>query len=66
MGKRNTLVVLSSDDEGERSLSSNHRYSKSKSSSTVPRANPKRSKKARGPGSTSSLSKESCNWDEVI
>ncbi|KAH7519904.1 hypothetical protein FEM48_Zijuj08G0086800 [Ziziphus jujuba var. spinosa] len=65
MGKRNTLVVLSSDDEGERSLSSNHRYSKSKSSSTVPRANPKRSKKARGPGSTSSLSKESCNWDEI-
>lgn len=66
MGKRNTLVVLSSDEEGDRSLSSNRRCAKSKSSLTVPRTNPKRSKKACGPSSTRNLSKESSNWDEVI
>lgn len=60
------MVVLSSDEEGDRSLGSNRRCTNSKLSSTVPRINPRRSKKARVPAPTSSVSKESCNWDEVI
>lgn len=66
MGKKKTVVVLSSDDEGDRSLSTNRRRTKSKLSSTVPRTNPIRSKKARISGSRLSLREESINWDEVI
>lgn len=66
MGKRNTVVVLSSEDEGDFSLSSSRSRTRSKLSSTVPRANPRRSKKPRLSGSRSGLSKDSCNWDEVI
>lgn len=64
MGKRNALVVLSSDEEVDRS--SRRRCRKSKLSSTVPRTNPRRSKKARVSGPASGLPKESSNWDEVL
>lgn len=68
MGKRNNLVVLSSDDEeNERSLSSNRSYSKPKSRSLVTRSNPnpRGAKKARISNSRSRLSKESSNVNEV-
>ncbi|XP_030974224.1 cell cycle checkpoint protein RAD17 isoform X2 [Quercus lobata] len=68
MGKRNNLVVLSSDDEeNERSLSSNRSYSKPKSRSLVTRSNPnpRGAKKARISNSRSRLSKESSNVNEI-
>ncbi|KAM3757636.1 hypothetical protein ACB098_02G204500 [Castanea mollissima] len=68
MGKRNNLVVLSSDDEeNERSLSSNRSYSKPKSRSLITRsnANPRGAKKARISNSRSRLSKESSNVNEI-
>ncbi|KAM0970226.1 hypothetical protein ACFX13_018594 [Malus domestica] len=66
MGKRNTVVVLSSDNEDvDRSSSANRRKTQSKSSSSVPRTNPRRSKRARVSGSRSSLGTAPSNWDEV-
>lgn len=65
MGKRNTTVVISSsEDEGDCRSSSRPRR-RSKLSSTVPRANPRRSKKARVSGSRSSLGKESSDWERI-
>ncbi|XP_034225040.1 cell cycle checkpoint protein RAD17 isoform X2 [Prunus dulcis] len=66
MGKRNTVVVLSSDEE-DRDLSSsaNRRYTPTKLTSTVPRTNPRRSKRARVSSSRASLGTVPSNWDEV-
>ncbi|XP_024032881.1 cell cycle checkpoint protein RAD17 isoform X2 [Morus notabilis] len=65
MGKRNTTVVISSsEDEGDCRSSSRQRR-RSKLRSTVPRANPRRSKKARVSGSRSSLGKESSDWEGI-
>ncbi|KAL6224467.1 hypothetical protein ACLB2K_003322 [Fragaria x ananassa] len=64
MGKRSSLVVLSSDDdEADRSLSSNRRSTRSLATrlvSTAPAKNPGRAKKAR-----SSLGSVSTDWDDV-
>ncbi|KAL5557525.1 hypothetical protein UlMin_039761 [Ulmus minor] len=66
MGKRSTVVVVSSDDEGDRSLCSRaRRRGKSGASSTVPRANTVKSKKPRLSGSRSISRKESGDWDEI-
>ncbi|XP_061999197.1 cell cycle checkpoint protein RAD17 isoform X2 [Rosa rugosa] len=70
MGKRSSLVVLSSDDEEtDRSLSSNRGRTRSSSASrlisSAPAKNPGRAKKARVSGSRSSLGSVSTNWDEV-
>lgn len=65
MGKRSSLVVLSSDDdEADRSLSSNRRSTRSSATrlvSTAPAKNPGRAKKAR-----SSLGSVSTDWDDVM
>ncbi|XP_062102676.1 cell cycle checkpoint protein RAD17 isoform X2 [Humulus lupulus] len=66
--KRNTVVVLSSDDERDRSTSSSRpprTRSNSKLSSTVPRANPARSKKPRLSDSSAFLFKDTSNWAEI-
>ncbi|KAK3037163.1 hypothetical protein RJ639_031050 [Escallonia herrerae] len=64
MGKRTTIFISSSDDEDKDSNSS---YSKSKlKSSSVPRTNPKRAKKACLTNSSSRLSKEANPFDEVL
>ncbi|PON53469.1 Checkpoint protein [Parasponia andersonii] len=65
--KRNTVVFLSSSsDEGDRPLSSNRQRTRSKLSSTVPRAIPRGSKKPRlSGGSRIGLSRDSTNWDEI-
>ncbi|KAF7809635.1 cell cycle checkpoint protein RAD17 [Senna tora] len=64
MAKRNSIVVLSSDDEGDasnRSLSSNTSYAKSKSRSTSTRGK----KRARLSGSRSCSSKDSSRLHEI-
>ncbi|KAB1201804.1 Cell cycle checkpoint protein RAD17 [Morella rubra] len=62
MGKRNNVVVLSSDGEDDDcSLSLNRSYSKPKSRSLVTRSNPRGPKKACLSGSRSHSSKESRN-----
>lgn len=70
MGKRSSLVVLSSDDdEADRSLSSNRRSTRSSATrlvSTAPAKNPGRAKKARGLSSRSSLGSVSTDWDDVM
>ncbi|GLT73553.1 hypothetical protein SLA2020_454040 [Shorea laevis] len=65
MGKRNDVVVLSSDGEDDDCSvsSSNRSYSKPKSRSLVTRSNPRGAKKARLSGSRSHFSKESSNTD---
>ncbi|XP_050382141.1 cell cycle checkpoint protein RAD17 [Argentina anserina] len=70
MGKRSSLVVLSSDDEDpDLSLSSNRTSTRSSAAarliSPAPAKNPGRAKKARGLSSRSSLGSVSTNWDEV-
>ncbi|XP_021815525.1 cell cycle checkpoint protein RAD17-like [Prunus avium] len=66
MGKRNTVVVLSSDEEDrDRSSSANRRCTPTKLTSTVPRTNPRRSKRARVSSSRASLGTVPSNWDEV-
>ncbi|KAK3022981.1 hypothetical protein RJ639_046685 [Escallonia herrerae] len=63
MGKRTTIFISSSDDEDKDSNSS---YSKSKlKSSSVPRTNPKRAKKACLTNSSSRPSKEANPFDEI-
>lgn len=66
MGKRKPTIVISSsdDDEGNRRSLTRPR-TRSKLSSTVPRPNPRRSKKARVSVSRSSLGKESSDWDKI-
>lgn len=61
MGKRNSIVVLSSDDEGNSSCYN----SKSKSRPPVPRKGPKGSKKARLLHSSSERCKDSSKIDQV-
>ncbi|XWS33885.1 hypothetical protein CRYUN_Cryun22dG0121300 [Craigia yunnanensis] len=64
MGKRNTIVISSSDDEDYQPSSRLKRsYEKEKSRSSVTRTNPSRVKKPRLPSSR--LSKESSNADEM-
>ncbi|XP_016651764.1 PREDICTED: cell cycle checkpoint protein RAD17 isoform X1 [Prunus mume] len=66
MAKRNTVVVLSSDEEDrDRSSSANRRYTPTQLTSTVPRTNPRRSKRARVSSSRASLGTVPSNWDEV-
>lgn len=61
------MVVLSSDEEDrDRSSSANRRYTPTKLTSTVPRTNPRRSKRARVSSSRASLGTVPSNWDEVI
>lgn len=60
------MVVLSSDEEDrDRSSSANRRYTPTKLTSTVPRTNPRRSKRARVSSSRASLGTVPSNWDEV-
>ncbi|XP_022751481.1 cell cycle checkpoint protein RAD17-like isoform X8 [Durio zibethinus] len=64
MGKRNTVVISSSDDEDyEPSSRLKRSYEKAKSRSSVTRTNPSRAKKPRLPSFR--LSKESSDVDEV-
>lgn len=67
MGKRSSVVVLSSDDEdNDGSLILNRSYSKPKSRPLVTRTNPReKSKKPRLSSSQSRLKRESRNFDEV-
>lgn len=61
------MVVLSSDEEDrDRSSSANRRCTPTKLTSTVPRTNPRRSKRARVSSSRASLGTVPSNWDEVI
>ncbi|TYI60412.1 hypothetical protein E1A91_D10G102100v1 [Gossypium mustelinum] len=64
MGKRNTIVISSSDDEDyEPSSRLTRSYQKPKSTSSLTRTNPSRAKKPRLPGSR--LTKQSSNVDEM-
>lgn len=64
MGKRNTIVISSSDDEDyEPSSRLTRSYQKPKSTSSLTRTNPSRAKKPRLPGFR--LTKQSSNVDEM-
>ncbi|XP_021907838.1 cell cycle checkpoint protein RAD17 isoform X1 [Carica papaya] len=66
MGKRNGVVVLSSDDEdNNRLLTASRSNSKSKSKSSARRTSPREAKRARLSGSRSRFSREPSNVDEV-
>ncbi|XP_012088509.1 cell cycle checkpoint protein RAD17 isoform X2 [Jatropha curcas] len=66
MGKRNAVVVLSSDDEdNETSLHLSRSYSKPKPRALVTRTNPRDLKKPRLSSSQSCLSREASNVNEI-
>ncbi|XP_041016459.1 cell cycle checkpoint protein RAD17 [Juglans microcarpa x Juglans regia] len=65
-GKRNNVVVLSSDGEdSDYSLTSNRSFSKPKSRLLVTRSNPRGAKKARLSGSRPHSSKQSSKFDDI-
>ncbi|KAJ4843308.1 hypothetical protein Tsubulata_030216 [Turnera subulata] len=66
MGKRNTTVILSSDDDdSDYTLRSSRSYSKPKSKPLVTRTNPRQPKRRRVTSSGSCLGRESSNVNEV-